>query len=89
MERIEKTVTMKHQRINTAKLRQVLLKKHNHTCVSCGITDDLIPLQIASIIPISEGAEFSEDNFILLCPNCHFALIDSQENMSSLAFYQN
>ncbi|MFT6914741.1 MAG: hypothetical protein ACJAWL_001037 [Motiliproteus sp.] len=70
-ELIEKTVTIKPRRNVSAKLRQLLLKKHNHTCVSCGTTDDIVPLELASIVPISEGGDFSENNFTLLCPNCH------------------
>ncbi|ROL90232.1 endonuclease [Pseudomonas chlororaphis] len=53
------------------KVRQLLLKKHNHACVSCGVTDEVVPLEMASIVPLSEGGDFSEENFTVLCPNCH------------------
>lgn len=64
-------MTIKPRRQVSAKLRHLLLKKHNHTCVSCGVTDDIVPLEMASIVPISEGGDFSEENFTILCPNCH------------------
>lgn len=64
-------MTIKSRRQSSAKLRHLLLEKHNHTCVLCGVTDDVVPLEIASIVPISEGGEISEENFTVLCPNCH------------------
>lgn len=70
-ESIEKTVTVKPRRQVSAKFRQLLLQKHNHKCVSCGITNDIVPLELASIVPMSEGGDFSENNFTILCPNCH------------------
>ncbi|MCV2218764.1 HNH endonuclease [Thauera sp. Sel9] len=68
---IEEKVVIKPRRQISTKLRQLLLKKHNHTCVSCGISDDIVPLEMASIVPTSEGGDFSEENFTILCPNCH------------------
>ncbi|MFL1907220.1 HNH endonuclease [Plesiomonas shigelloides] len=70
-EPIEKRVTIKPHRRISVKLHQTLLKKHNHTCVSCGITDDVVRLQMAAIVPISQGGDLTEENFTILCPNCH------------------
>ncbi|MFT4066898.1 HNH endonuclease [Paraburkholderia sp.] len=54
-----------------AALRHRLLEKHNHRCVACGITDDLAPLELAHLVPLSRGGELSEDNLTILCANCH------------------
>ena len=62
---------MKIPRRNSAALRQKLLDKHNFTCVACGIKNDLVPLEIAHLVPISSGGETSEENLTVLCPNCH------------------
>lgn len=70
-ELIENKVVIEPRRQVSAKLRQLLLKKHNHTCASCGITDDIVSLEMASIVPISKSGDFSEENFTILCPNCH------------------
>lgn len=68
---VKKTVTIQQRRLSSAKLRHQLLEKYGHTCSSCGITDDVVQLEMASIIPISKGGDFSEENFTILCPNCH------------------
>lgn len=70
-EPIRKSVkTQVHRRVSPY-LRKLLLEKHNHTCVSCGVTDAVAPLEMAAIVPISQGGEFTEENFTILCPNCH------------------
>jgi hypothetical protein len=55
-------------------VRQKLLEKHNYSCSICGIKNEDIPLEIAYLIPFSEGGETSEENLTLLCPNCHRVL---------------
>lgn len=49
--------------------RQSLLKKYGNTCQSCGITD--VPLEVAHIIPLSEGGSIESDNITILCSYCH------------------
>lgn len=58
-------------RKNTAALRQALLEKYNYSCTSCGVTNNEVPLELAHIVPISQGGENSEENLTILCPNCH------------------
>lgn len=67
----DKIIRVKSTYRNSAALRQRLLKKYDHTCVACGIKDDVVPLELAHLIPISCGGESSEDNLTILCPNCH------------------
>ena len=67
----EKKEKLRFVRRDTARLRKLLLEKHNHTCVSCGLTDEVVCLELAHIIPISSGGETSEENLSLLCPNCN------------------
>ena len=55
----------------TAALRQTLLEKYNYSCASCGISDNEVSLELAHIVPISQGGENSEENLTILCPNCH------------------
>lgn len=52
-------------------LRQRLLDKYNHSCVSCGVKNEDIPLELAHLIPIASGGETIEENLTVLCPNCH------------------
>lgn len=56
---------------NSAALRHKLLEQYDHACVACGVKDDVVPLQIVHLVPFSVGGESSEDNLIILCPNCH------------------
>lgn len=64
-------IKQRSSRIVSASLRQKLLEKHNYACVSCGITNETVPLEIAHIVPVSSGGESTEENLTLLCPNCH------------------
>lgn len=62
----------KHQA--SAALRHRLLKKYDYACVSCGVKNEDVPLELAHIIPISSGGTTSEENLTILCSNCHRAL---------------
>ncbi|MDO8370195.1 MAG: HNH endonuclease [Candidatus Nitrotoga sp.] len=68
---IEKVTRVKSTHRNSAALRQKLLEKYDHACVACGVKDDVVPLELAHLVPISSGGESSEDNLTILCPNCH------------------
>lgn len=68
---IEKVTRVKSTYRNSAALRQKLLEKYDHACVACGVKDDVVPLELAHLVPISSGGESSEDNLTILCPNCH------------------
>jgi hypothetical protein len=74
----EKTQNKRHTRRTVpAILRKRLLEKHNYACVSCGIKNEIVPLELAHIVSVSAGGESTEENLILLCPNCH-RLFDRQ-----------
>lgn len=70
---IEKVSKVKLTYRMSGALRRRLLEKYDHTCVACGIKDDVVPLELAHLVPIYAGGESSEDNFTILCPNCHRA----------------
>ena len=58
----------------TKALLQRILEKYNYACASCGVKSDVLPLEVAHIVPISIGGELSEENLTVLCPNCHQTL---------------
>jgi hypothetical protein len=62
---------MKHRRVTTAAMRKLIVDKHNNTCAMCSISGDEVPLELASITPLYQGGDISENNYLLLCPNCH------------------
>jgi len=51
------------------KLRDEILERDDHRCVSCGIEEDL---QVHHIIPRDSGGENSKENLATLCADCHF-----------------
>ena len=59
------------RRIPPASMRVNLIKKHNNRCAICSVSGEQIPLEIASITPLHQGVSMTEDDFLLLCPNCH------------------
>lgn len=60
-----------HRRIPTEAMRKRLIEKHSNMCVMCSISGDQVPLELAFITPLHQGGTMSEDNFLLLCPNCN------------------
>lgn len=60
-----------HRRIPTTAMRKLIIEKHNNACVMCSISGDNVPLELASITPQHHGGEISENDYLLLCPNCH------------------
>ena len=65
--------TEKHPRNRriTAGLRQKLLEKYGYACAACGVNNEKVPLELAHLVPLSQGGDTSEKNLTLLCPNCH------------------
>jgi hypothetical protein len=61
----------------SADLRQKLLEKHDYSCALCGVKNEEVPLEMAHLLPLHKGGDASEENFTLLCPNCH-RVLDSQ-----------
>ena len=55
----------------TAGLRKKMLKKYGYACAACGVNNEKVPLELAHLIPLSQGGDTSEENLTLLCPNCH------------------
>ncbi|MBW2167454.1 MAG: HNH endonuclease [Deltaproteobacteria bacterium] len=70
---MEKENTEKNSRNRgiTAGLRQKLLEKYGYACAVCGVNNEKVPLELAHLVPLSQGGDTSEENLILLCPNCH------------------
>lgn len=58
------------RQVNMA-LRRRLLEKYGHTCPVCGISNEMVDLELAHIVPVHLGGDSSETNLMLLCPNCH------------------
>lgn len=75
-EQVEEEVKIRPIKRSGVKFRQIqmLMKKYNYKCISCGVTNDIAPLEMAFILPISEGGDFDEENFTILCPSCHRSL---------------
>ena len=63
--------TLNKRRIPSAAMRANLIAKHNNKCAMCSISGEHIPLEIASITPLHQGGSMTEENFLVLCPNCH------------------
>ncbi|MEN6585162.1 MAG: HNH endonuclease signature motif containing protein [Sulfuricella sp.] len=70
----------------SAALRQKMLEKYDHACVVCGVKDDVVPLQITHLVPLSSGGESSEENLTILCPNCHLALDRQPREIEFVSF---
>lgn len=62
---------IKQRRVPTAAMRKVIMDKHNNECAMCSISGKDVPLELAAITPRNQSGRMSEDNFLLLCPNCH------------------
>lgn len=62
---------IRHRRVPTVAMRKLIVDKHNNTCAMCSASGDEVPLELASITPLYQGGDISEDNYLLLCPNCH------------------
>lgn len=50
-------------------LRDEVLDRDNHRCVSCGADESL---QVHHIIPRDDGGENSKENLAVLCDQCHY-----------------
>lgn len=70
-------------------LRQHLVEKFQNRCTSCGVTGDEVPLEIAHIIPLARGGLESEENFTLLCPNCHRTFDQGPREVEFVRFLAN
>lgn len=55
----------------TQQIREQVLRRSDNRCAICGRPSDL---EIAHIVPLSEGGNNSADNLLALCRSCHFAL---------------
>ena len=55
----------------TAGLRKKMLEKYGYACAACGVNNEKVPLELAHLVPLSQGGDTSEENLTLLCPNCH------------------
>lgn len=55
--------------LSESHFRRMLNKKFNHTCQNCGWNKDTC--DVHHRVPKSQGGEWTEENLILVCPNCH------------------
>ncbi|MEN5347402.1 HNH endonuclease signature motif containing protein [Achromobacter mucicolens] len=74
-----------NQRIPTG-LRRKILDKYGHKCAICDVSDDVVSLELAHLVPISNGGEPSEKNLIILCPNCHKTLDRQPREIEFVSF---
>ncbi|MEN5160015.1 HNH endonuclease [Achromobacter spanius] len=74
-----------NQRIPTG-LRSKILDKYGHKCAICDVSDDVVSLELARLVPISNGGESSEKNLIILCPNCHKTLDRQPREIEFVSF---
>lgn len=70
----------------TASLRRALLEKYGYACAACGITNEQVLLELAHLIPLSRGGTTTEENLILLCPNCHNSLDRQPKEIEFISF---
>ncbi|WP_419209861.1 HNH endonuclease [Providencia manganoxydans] len=64
---------MERRNINN-KLKRMIFSKYSGRCAICGISNEDVGLGISHIYPKSFGGESTEENLVLVCPNCHFKL---------------
>lgn len=78
---------MEIRNINT-KLKRIIFSKYSGKCAICGISNEDTRLEISHIYPKSFGGESTEENLILVCPNCHFrldqAILNEREFITAL-----
>src|SRR5580700_3215274 len=67
-------------------LRERVFSKFGHKCMSCGLDNQTVPLDLAFILPISVGGEVVEENLTLLCPNCHSVLDSAPRELEFVSF---
>ena len=51
-----------------AQVKQHMIHKHGYHCEVCDYT---LAIECDHIVPKAQGGNNTEDNAILLCPNCH------------------
>lgn len=70
------------------KLKKIIFGKYNGKCAICGISNEDTRLEISHIHPKCFGGESTEENLILVCPNCHVkfdkAIINEREFITAL-----
>lgn len=62
---------MSKRRAPSVEMRNSIVNKHNNTCAMCSISGQDVPLELASIMPLHQGGSMTEENLLLLCPNCN------------------
>lgn len=65
---------MPKRRMIPIKLKSSLINKYNNQCCMCSVSGEKVPLEFGMLNGFYLGSEVSEDNIILICPNCHKAL---------------
>lgn len=60
-----------NRRAPTRRVRREVLERDDHACVRCGSRAGVVPLEVAFVVPLSQGGATGLGNLITLCPNCH------------------
>lgn len=79
--------TKEQRALMTNKLREVIKKRDNFTCCSCGNSIHIEPnllLEIDHIIPVSKGGCTVEDNLQTLCWKCNRSKSNKMTNLEAL-----
>ncbi|WP_081280157.1 HNH endonuclease [Vibrio natriegens] len=62
---------MDKNRVIATETKKKIIKKYDNECCFCRVSGNSVPLEFSLIKPFYQGGDTSEDNLILLCPNCH------------------
>ncbi|WP_251600056.1 restriction endonuclease [Pseudoalteromonas sp. NCCP-2140] len=65
---------MQKRRMIPVKLKKALINKYKNTCCICSVSGEKVPLELHMLNGFNSEGEVSEDDLILICPNCHKAL---------------
>jgi hypothetical protein len=71
---------------NSAILRHELLQKFGNACAICGVTDDVTPLNLIHLPHVSSSGLTTEENFIILCSNCHHTFDQQPKEYEFVSF---
>lgn len=65
---------MQKRKMIPVKLKKAIIDKYDNKCCMCSVSGEQVPLEFQVLNGFHSDDELSEDDFILICPNCHKAL---------------